>query len=91
MNWNKALLGTAISAYVLVFFITPDLFTATMQTFYEMVLRIAPAIALMVVMTYFFNAFTNKKNIQEHLSTKGAFGWVTAIIGGMISMGPIYL
>jgi len=81
---------------VLIFFvfalIRPDLVNQVIFSFGSLVIKILPILAIVFVLIFLFNYFVEPKKIIEFFGKgSGVKGWILAIIGGIISTGPIYL
>ncbi len=54
--------------------------------------KVAGIIILIILLIFLTNAFVDRKRIRKWFEQgKGMKGWIIAIIGGIISSGPIYM
>ena len=54
--------------------------------------QIATVFIVVFVFTFLTNLFLNPKKINKFIGiNSGAKGWLTAIVGGILSLGPIYM
>lgn len=91
MNWNRALLLFSLALYAIAYFASPSLFNSAVNGFVSLLWKITPSLLFIAVLMVLFNKYASKKFIGEWLNVGGARGWLAATIGGLISMGPVYL
>ncbi len=91
MNWGRAFLALPVLAYGAAFFLNRALFFSALEAFASLCLRIAPAMAVVIILMWTFNEFSTKALIERWLSQTGWKPWAAATIGGILSMGPVYL
>ena len=81
----------AIALYVFLFFLHPALFKASFNYFVKLLKTIAPILALVMAFMWILDLLVNPKRIRGLLGHEaGLRGWVIAIIGGVLSHGPVY-
>lgn len=80
-----------IIVYVILFFVSRDLFVESGLFFLNILKTIIPVFLMVFVLMALFNYFITTKIILKHLGDKSIKGWLFAVIAGMISMGPIYM
>ncbi|MBW2982700.1 hypothetical protein KY327_00175 [Candidatus Woesearchaeota archaeon] len=54
-------------------------------------LRVLPVFAIVLVLMALANKYVTAKTITKHLKGRSWRGWTFAVVGGIISTGPIYL
>lgn len=78
---------------VLIFFILtllkPELFWPIIKKAISMINTILPALILVFIFLVLTNYFINKKIILKYFKSKKS--WPIAVIGGILSSGPIYM
>ncbi len=77
--------------YLLLFIFKQDLFSLSLNLFYDIFLKIIPVFVFVFVLMSLINYFITPKFIIKHLKEKGIKKWFFAIIGGILSSGPIYM
>lgn len=83
---------TVIAIYVLVLFIAQDKIIESLSIFLDIFIKIIPIIILVFVLIVATNYFIKPKLLVKLMGKKsGVFGWIIAIITGIISTGPIYM
>lgn len=72
--------------------IDPRLSEQSLDYFVQVLIRLLPAFGLMFLLLCLFNLFAKPKQIKLWLGElSGPRGWVFAILGGVVSMGSMYL
>mgnify|MGYP006291024523 CR=1 FL=1 len=89
MRWKFLL--TVIGAYMIVLIIDLQLFVQSLQMFLDILVRILPVFVVVLLIMALTNRFVTKKFIVNHLKKKGIVKWIFAVVGGILSMGPIYM
>jgi len=84
------LIGILI-VYLILFFISHDLFSLSINFFYNIILKIIPVFILIFILMAIINYLITPKFVMKHLKEKGIKKWVFVIIGGILSTGPIYM
>ncbi|MCK4649795.1 hypothetical protein KAT36_01045 [Candidatus Pacearchaeota archaeon] len=82
---------TILLIYLLLFIFRKDLFSSSMNFFYNILLKIIPIFILVFVLMSLSNYFITPKFVMKHLREKGIKKWFFTIIGGILSTGPIYM
>ncbi|MGC9311035.1 MAG: permease [Candidatus Aenigmatarchaeota archaeon] len=77
--------------YVLAFLARPEIFYPSVSFFYGLVLKILPIFALVFVMMALVNYFVSPESIASKLEKRKKGKWLIAIVGGILSTGPIYM
>ncbi len=88
-SWYYLLL--TLVAYSVLFIFDKSLFWQGIAFFGEIVLRVAPLFVLVFVLMTFTNYFFNQKRAIKYLTGKGSKKWLLAVVGGILSSGPIYM
>ncbi|MEN8167249.1 MAG: hypothetical protein ABFR65_07200, partial [Pseudomonadota bacterium] len=82
----------AIALHLAVRLIDPRLSEQSLDYFVQVLIRLLPAFGLMFLLLCLFNLFAKPQQIKHWLGElSGPRGWVFAILGGVISMGSMYL
>ena len=84
------LIGMLI-VYLFLFFIRQDLFSKSINFFYDIILKIIPVFILVFILMAITNYFITPTFIMKHLKEKGIKKWFFVIVGGILSTGPIYM
>ena len=84
------LIGILI-VYLILFFVRQDLFSSSINFFYDIILKIIPVFILVFILMTITNYFITPKFVIKHLKEKGVKKWFFVIIGGILSTGPIYM
>lgn len=83
----------AVMAVYLIVAITDfALFKDALFEFTSLIKKIAPIIVFVFVLMFISNFYFDPKKIRKFVGKDaGAKGWIASIIGGILSVGPIYL
>jgi len=84
------LIGMLI-VYLFLFLIRQDLFSSSINFFYNILLKIIPVFILVFILMAITNYFITPKFIMKHLKERGIKKWFFVIVGGILSTGPIYM
>jgi len=64
----------------------------TFLSFLRLIGKILPTLAIILTLMFLSNLFLQRKKIGNYLGKEsGLKGWLIAIIGGILSSGPIYM
>ncbi len=78
--------------YLVLFILSPNLVYRAFIYSGGLFLKILPTFAGVIVLLFLTSLFIKPKQIKNFLGQKSKIkGWVIAIIGGILSTGPIYL
>lgn len=88
-SWH--FLISIILIYFFLFIFKQDLFFLSISFFYKIFLKIIPIFILVFVLMALTNYFVTPKIIIKYLKEKGIKKWFFAVIGGILSTGPIYM
>ncbi len=92
INGTQLFLGVVILSYLLLFFIDPLLAKEALMQFLYILQEIILVFVVVFALMFCFNLFLNEKRMAKLLGeSAGIKGWIIAIIGGILSMGPIYM
>jgi len=88
-----------ITLYVILVILNPAKTALSFKSFFSLIIKITPTLMLIILLIGLFNYFVPPKKLQEWLvHGKGTNpgiqrikAWGIAIIGGIVSSGPIYL
>jgi len=85
-------LAIVVLAYIAAAILSSSLAIESLQYFIRIIQKIILPLALVFVLLVVTTYYIKPKTIVKHLGKDaGARGWAWAIIGGIISTGPIYL
>jgi uncharacterized membrane protein YraQ (UPF0718 family) len=80
-----------LMVYVLLGITHPEEAGIALEFFSRVMLQMLPVLGLVLILFFLVNLFLQPKWIRRNLgSASGTRGWVVAILGGILSMGPIY-
>ena len=86
----KLLAAVALVYLLLYFFDTAKTLLALKQTGYTL-MKILPIFAVIIPLTALLNYKLKPEQFARHLGEKsGTKGWITAILAGIVSHGPMY-
>jgi len=88
-NWYFLIIMVLIYFLILIF--KKDLFFSSLNFFGGIILKIIPVFIIIFVLMILTNYFITPKFIMKHLKEKGIKKWFFVIIGGVLSVGPIYM
>lgn len=82
----------AIIIFLIFDLIRPDLGLQALDSFGSLIIQILPILAIVFGLIFIFNYFIEPKRVVEFFGRgSGIKGWLIAIVGGIISTGPIYM
>jgi uncharacterized membrane protein YraQ (UPF0718 family) len=77
--------------YLVLFFINNEKTAASLQKGGLILIKLIPIFLAIIVLTAVINYFLKPQKIVKYFGEKsGIMGWVYAIVGGIISHGPMY-
>jgi uncharacterized membrane protein YraQ (UPF0718 family) len=82
---------STIVVYFLTLLLNKSLFYSSIIFFWQILLKVVPIFILVFILMIFTNRFVTPKFILKHVKQKGMKKWVFAIIGGILSTGPVYM
>ena len=77
--------------YFLLFFINSNLFISSLIFFHQILIKIIPIFLLVWFLMVITNYFITPKFVFKYFDKKSANKWFFAIIGGILSEGPVYI
>jgi len=88
-----------IALYIILLILNPGKAVLSFKSFFSLLIKIIPTLVLIILLMGFFNYFVPPKKLRKWLvhergtnsGIKRIKAWVIAIIGGVVSSGPIYL
>lgn len=81
-----------VLVYSMLSFFNYDLFESSLKIFLSILIKIIPVFIFMFFLMIFTNYFVTTKFILKYIEKeKGIKKWVFAIVGGILSAGPIYM
>ncbi|RLC37377.1 hypothetical protein DRH29_02140 [candidate division Kazan bacterium] len=82
----------ALLIYGITALVYPTLALPVLTSFGQLMGKILPILAFVFVLIFIFNLFLEPKTITKYVGRQSGWkGWVLAIVGGIISMGAIYM
>jgi len=89
-NWIFGIITIII--YFTFYLINPAMAIKSLDTLWNLIKEIAPDLLLVFVFLFLANLFLSPEKINHLVGKKsGITGWLIAILGGILSMGPIYM
>ncbi|MEA3275135.1 MAG: permease [Pseudomonadota bacterium] len=78
--------------HLIVRLVDPRLSAASLDGFAANLSRLLPLLGVMFLLLWLFNLFVKPQQVVRRLGQQsGPRGWMLAVLGGVISMGPMYL
>jgi uncharacterized membrane protein YraQ (UPF0718 family) len=85
-------LTLVVVTYGLVGLVEPEATTQAVTFFLQVMWQVLPVLGLVFILLFIANLLLEPKWIKRYLgSGAGLKGWVAAVIGGILSVGPIYV
>ncbi|MCK5107426.1 MAG: hypothetical protein KAQ83_01750 [Nanoarchaeota archaeon] len=82
-------LAITVFMFLILIILKPEVFWSIINNSIKLLITILPSLLLVFLLLVITNYFITKKTIVKHF--QGKHGWLTAIIFGMLSSGPIYM
>ncbi|MEJ2329846.1 MAG: permease [Gammaproteobacteria bacterium] len=80
-----------MALYVVVFFLNEQLGRDALDHAGNLLSRLAPVLALVFVLIFLTNLLIRPAWVRTHVGQhSGLKGWAVALVGGMLSVGPVY-
>ena len=80
-----------IIIYIIIFLFDNQNISLSLVKSYEVLLKLFPIFFMIIIITTLINYFLSPKSIMKHFGKdSGVKAWIFAIIGGIISHGPMY-
>ncbi|BCD61285.1 MULTISPECIES: permease [unclassified Nitratiruptor] len=88
---GKWFLLIVVASYMLLFLFFPQKAILALQEFFHLLIKIAPILAVVVLINALINFFIDPKTLAKHLSREGGIkAWTIALFAGILSHGPMY-
>lgn len=85
-------LTLVVVTYVLVGLVEPEATIQALSFFLHVMRQVLPVLGLVFILLFIANLLLEPKWIKRYLGTgAGIKGWIAAIFGGILSIGPIYV
>lgn len=76
--------------YLILFIVKPNLFSKAINFFNNTIIKIIPLLIFVFILMLIFNYFIEKETIKKQLKSSKT-SWIFAILGGILSVGAIYI
>ena len=84
-------LALVLIAYGLLALADPAATSKSLDFFMRIMIQVLPILGLVFLLLFITNLMLKPKWIRNYLGTdSGIKGWIAAVLGGMLSLGPIY-
>ena len=84
-------LAIALALYGVTAFVDYELALSAISFFIQLLNKVLPVLALVFVLIFAVDLLLNPKRVEKYLGKKSGFmGWLTAIVTGILSTGPVY-
>ncbi len=88
---GQAFFIIAVILFISVIFFSKEKFFEAANNSLSIILKIAPILVIVFVVMALINYFITSKLAKKHLGKKsGLKKWLIAVVGGIVSTGPIY-
>ncbi len=78
--------------YIILFFINSNNAVTALQTSALVIIKLLPIFLVVILLMAIINFFLKPEHIARHFGKdSGAKGWLYALLGGIISHGPMYV
>lgn len=78
--------------YAILFIINDENTFVALKTSAMLIMKLIPIFLIVIFLTAIINFFLKPKHIAKHLGKEsGVKGWLYALLGGVISHGPMYV
>lgn len=65
---------------------------SALNIFFSIILKIIPVFILVFILMFILNIFLTSEGVLKYLGkTSGIKGWIISVLGGILSVGPIYM
>jgi len=89
---GEAFLFLVVMGYVILGIFDFALLTDVLTVLIRLIVRIAPILLIVFVVMFLANLFFENKSVSRFLGKGSGFrGWMIAVVGGIVSSGPIYM
>ncbi len=84
-------LALTLLAYMLIGLINPEATVQSLTFFIHVMTQVLPMLGLVFLLLFIANLLLEPKRIKRYLGKEsGIKGWITAVLGGLLSVGSIY-
>lgn len=84
-------LAVVLASYGVIALINTDLILEAIEVFTQLLEKVLPALVLVFVLIFSIDLLLNPKRVEKYLGKRsGIMGWLTAIVVGILSTGPVY-
>jgi len=85
-------LALVVASYGMIGLFKPEATTQAVTFFLHVMRQVLPVLGLVFILLFIANLLLEPKWIKRYLGTgAGLKGWVAAVFGGILSIGPIYV
>ena len=84
-------LASVFVLYAITLLFDPTLAKEAVKQFLSIFLKVLPVLAMVFLLMTFTGVFFNAKKLTQNSKKDSVKTWLIAIIGGIISSGPIYM
>jgi uncharacterized membrane protein YraQ (UPF0718 family) len=84
-------LAVVLTGYALSFLLSPDSTTEAFAFFRRIMRQVLPVLGLVFLLLFIANVLLTPGKINRYLGNEsGLKGWLTSVVAGILSMGPVY-
>lgn len=91
ISFDKYFLFSVAFLYLWLLFFNEEIFSKSLGFAGKIFIKILPIFVFVFVLTALINYFITRNWVLKHLSGRGVKKWVFAVVGGVLSSGPIYV
>ncbi len=85
-------LGISILMFIIFTIIDSSKTKEILHNFNDIIIKLIPTVVLIIVITFVMEYFLDTKKLIKYLGKhSGLKGWIIAILGGILSSGPMYV
>lgn len=84
-------LAAVFGVYVLLAVANVTLATEVALHLVQLLMRILPILAVVFALMFLLNVFLKPRAVVRFFGARGVRGWLVAIVGGVLSMGAVYM
>ncbi len=90
-NGERIFLAVVVGLYLIMAVMDLSLVKEALFDFAMLAQKVAPVLAFVFILIFLSNLYFDPQNINKFVGKGvGVKGWITSIIGGILSMGPAY-
>ena len=84
-------LAIVLLIYMLTALVDSELLFAATKTFTHLLEKVLPALVIVFILIFIVDLLFVPSRVKKYLGKQSGFiGWLTAIVGGILSTGPVY-